>query len=64
MLALTRCAGERIFIGPDIMVQVVRFSVHNGEPRVVLGIEAPREVRIVRDNAGCRNPQPAREARP
>ena len=44
MLVLTRKVGERIRIGDNITVVVTK-SVGN---RVTLGIEAPRDVRIVR----------------
>ncbi len=44
MLVLTRKVGERIQIGDDIIVVVTK-SAGN---RVTLGIEAPRDVRIVR----------------
>lgn len=44
MLALTRKAGERILIGPDIEVHIVWIQ---GD-RVRVGIAAPREVIIRR----------------
>lgn len=44
MLVLTRKAGETIHIGPDIKIHVVAIS----HSRVRVGIEAPRECRIVR----------------
>jgi carbon storage regulator len=44
MLVLTRRPGQSILIGDGIEVVVVRVE---GD-RVVLGIEAPREVRVVR----------------
>lgn len=44
MLTLTRRAGERIRIGPDIEVSVV--SISGG--RVRLGVHAPRDVAVVR----------------
>ncbi len=44
MLVLTRKPGERILIGEDIRVTVVRI----GPNTVRLGIEAPRGVNIVR----------------
>ena len=44
MLALTRRAGQSILIGEDIEIHVVRME---GE-RVVLGVRAPREIRILR----------------
>ncbi len=44
MLVLTRKLMERLFIGDDICVTVVRLE--SGQVR--LGIEAPREVPVVR----------------
>jgi carbon storage regulator len=44
MLVLTRRCGERIRIGDDIWVTVV--SLERGKVR--LGIEAPRDVHILR----------------
>lgn len=47
MLVLTRKEGQRIVIGDSIEVVVKRIS----GGRVRLAIEAPREVRVVRDDA-------------
>ena len=44
MLALTRKVKEQIFIGDNIVVTVVRST--NGSVR--LGIDAPKNVRVVR----------------
>jgi carbon storage regulator len=44
MLVLTRRPGQSILVGDEIEVVVVRVE---GD-RVVLGIDAPREVRVVR----------------
>ena len=44
MLVLSRKEGEKLVIGDNIVVTVNRI---NGN-RVALGIEAPRDVRIVR----------------
>jgi carbon storage regulator len=44
MLVLTRRPGQSILVGDSIELVVVRIE---GD-RVVLGIEAPREVRVVR----------------
>lgn len=46
MLTLTREVGQKIVIGDDVVVTVVSVSA-NG--RVRLGIEAPRQVRIDRE---------------
>ena len=45
MLVLSRKPGERILIGDDIAVTVVRI----GPNTVRLGIDAPRSMNIVRD---------------
>lgn len=44
MLVLSRKVGEKIVIAGNIIVTVSRL----GHSRVVLGIEAPPEVRVVR----------------
>ena len=44
MLVLSRKEGERLVIGDNITVTINRISGN----RVTVGIEAPREVRIVR----------------
>lgn len=44
MLVLSRKAGERIQIGPDIAITVVKL----GSGGVRLGIEAPPELAVVR----------------
>jgi carbon storage regulator len=46
MLTLTREVGQKILIGDDIVLTVVSVAA-NG--RVKLGIEAPRQVRIDRE---------------
>jgi len=48
MLVLSRKIGERILIGDGIFVTVVRI----GPNAVRLGIEAPKEMNIVRDELG------------
>ena len=45
MLVLSRFQGEKIRIGPDIVIQVVR--IQGG--KVKIGIEAPPDVEIWRD---------------
>jgi carbon storage regulator CsrA len=45
MLVLSRRESERIFIGPNIVIQIVR--VRGGSVRV--GIEAPPEIVVVRE---------------
>lgn len=44
MLVLTRKVGEAIAIGDDVKVTVL--GVHDGKARI--GIDAPREVRVMR----------------
>jgi len=44
MLVLTRKQGERVRIGKNIYVDVVRIDAN----RVKLGISAPKSVRVVR----------------
>lgn len=46
MLVLSRRQGERILIGPDIVVTVVR----NGDV-VRLGIDAPKHIVVLRPDA-------------
>jgi len=48
MLVLTRKSGESILIGGEIRVRVLGAS----GSRVRLGIEAPNDVRIVREKLG------------
>lgn len=45
MLVLSRKAGERILIGDDVTITVVRI----GPNSVRVGIEAPRSTNIVRE---------------
>lgn len=45
VLVLSRCVGERIVIGGNITLTVTKVNGRN----VGIGIEAPREVRIVRE---------------
>lgn len=60
MLALTRKPGQRLFIGDDIIIEVVR--VHGGAVR--LAIQAPDAVNIHReeiappDHPLLKKPQP------
>lgn len=63
MLVLTRKLMERLYIGDDVCVTVVRLE--GGQVR--LGIEAPRDVSVVRaelvperEAAAGRPPRPAR----
>lgn len=48
MLVLARKVGERVLVGDKVVVTVVRI----GSSAVRLGIQAPRELNIVRDELG------------
>ena len=45
MLVLSRKSGERILIGDNVSVTIVRIGPNN----VRIGIDAPREMNIVRE---------------
>ena len=47
MLVLTRTVGERICIGDDIIIELLDCRISSG----LIGIEAPRQIRIVRGEA-------------
>jgi len=51
MLVLTRKRNEALYIGDNIKITVV--GLKDGSVR--LGIDAPKEVNIHRDDAKCRN---------
>lgn len=56
MLVLSRKLWERIYVGPDIVIQVV--EVDRGKVR--LGISAPRDLEILREElvpVGERHPE-------
>ena len=56
MLCLSRKPGQRIFIGPDICIYVNRIS---GD-KVSIGIDAPRDILILRAELG-EDQEPLRE---
>ena len=62
MLALTRRIGEKILIGQDIVVTLVRMK---GKGAVIVGVQAPAGVKILRgelspnDHGLGENPEPA-----
>ncbi len=67
MLVLSRKVGEKLMVGDDIVLTINRISGN----RVAIGIEAPRDVRIVRGelqrnqvapSAGSPNTAPMGEA--
>jgi carbon storage regulator len=51
MLVLSRKPGERIHIGDDVVITIVRI----GPNTVRLGIEAPRDMNIVREELCIRD---------
>lgn len=51
MLVLSRRKNERLFIGDDIVITIVR--VAGGAVRV--GIEAPNDVQVQREEVRCRD---------
>ena len=57
MLVLSRKTGEKIQIGPDIWVTVVRI----GPNTVRLGIEAPTTMNIVREELTLEGGKPQRD---
>jgi carbon storage regulator len=67
MLVLSRKPGERILIGDNVTVTIVRIGPNN----VRLGIDAPRDMNIVREElltdprtaqAAAQNPQASVES--
>ncbi|KKN41857.1 hypothetical protein LCGC14_0719170 [marine sediment metagenome] len=53
MLVLTRAVGQKIYIGPPGPDQITVMVVYVREDgKVRIGIEAPKDVPIVRDDAG------------
>lgn len=58
MLVLSRKVGERIMIGDDVSVQVVR--IRDGQVR--LAFEAPRHVTILRTELKPHNPPSPEES--
>jgi len=56
MLVLSRKINETIKIGSNIEIRVIGI----GSTNVRLGITAPEDVHIVRDNAKCQCPDPAK----
>ena len=50
MLVLTRKEGDRLKLGPDITIQIVRIK-HGPSCKVVIGIEAPDSIAISRPDA-------------
>ncbi len=59
MLVLSRKVGERIVVGDNITITVVRMG--NGSVRI--GVEAPQDLPIMRQELMLREASPARQAR-
>lgn len=59
MLVLSRKPGEKILIGDQVTVTIVRI----GPNTVRLGIEAPRDMNIVREEL-CSSAAPAEAGKP
>ena len=57
MLVLSRKPGERIMIGDNIAVTIVRIGPNN----VRVGIDAPRDMNIVREELCGKESVPANE---
>lgn len=57
MLVLSRKPGESIHIGENVKLTIVRI----GPNTVRVGIEAPRELNIVRTELVCEDPPPVPE---
>ena len=63
MLILTRKESERIYLGDDIVLTIVRI----GGDKVRIGVEAPSNVRVLRlelsepDSQGPRRQEPSRQ---
>jgi carbon storage regulator len=53
VLVLTRKAGERILIGKDVWVKIDRIRGN----RVVVSIDAPKEVNIAREEVASGKPE-------
>ena len=60
MLVLSRKSGDRIRIGDEVVVTVVRVGPNN----VRLGIEAPRTVNVVREELQVSQPVERLESSP
>jgi carbon storage regulator CsrA len=58
MLCLARNEGQTIKIGPNITITVVEIKkVKGGKKTVMIGIDAPREIQILRDDAIKKGPR-------
>ncbi|MEM6978243.1 MAG: carbon storage regulator [Planctomycetota bacterium] len=59
MLVLSRKEGEKLVIGDNVVITVNRISGN----RVAIGIDAPREVSIVRGELDVRQREPSVDTR-
>ena len=59
MLVLSRKSGEKILIGPNVTITIVRI----GPNTVRLGIDAPRDMNIIREELS-QSPPPQAEPEP
>lgn len=50
MLFLTRTEGSETFIGDDIIIKIVEIK----GKKIMIGIEAPKHIKIIRDDAVSR----------
>ena len=58
MLVLTRGPNESLLIGDNVVVTILNVSNNpRGAPQVRIGIEAPREITILRDEVARREQQ-------
>jgi carbon storage regulator len=60
MLKLSRAKGERILIGEDVVIEVVEI----GRGKVRLGLTAPRDVPIFREELLKPPPSPPGDGKP
>lgn len=55
MLVLSRRIDQKIYVttesGTEITVTIVNVSIFNGRPQVRIGFEAPKDVKIERDDS-------------
>lgn len=59
MLVVTRRVGEKVHIGDDITITLIKAGANTK-----IGIEAPKDIRVMRDNAKQQMPKPQEEQGP
>lgn len=57
MLILTRRAGESLYIGENIKLVILSTHSENGKVTVSVGIDAPKDMNILREEVKLRNEQ-------